>query len=356
MDTRPLMVTIQCITYNHEPYIRQALEGFVMQKTNFRFEAIVHDDASTDGTAAIIREYAERYPDIIKPIYETENQYSKGDGSLGRIMDAHTHGKYVAICEGDDYCTDPNKLQMQVDFLEANPEYVMTHSDVMVHITSRNLFYRKGEKTDYLNLKYDENQNKLFKRILTNQYCIQTLSIMYRKRSFDEIPPNELNFMMGDTPLYLDLAMLGNIKFINKVIGVYNVHSTSVTNLNSNKIPFRFSMFEMRSYYCKKYNQPIPKVIKNEYFWAYRNLLLINPRFKPQFSPHKWSMYRQWCINKIASSAKFRTFFDKYNKFIVTTIIRINNKTIQLTRRTTNLLLKTYYGKHPSLQNNEHSI
>ena len=78
-ENEPLMVTILCLVYNHESYIRQCLEGFVMQKTNFRFEAIVHDDASTDGTAAIIREYAEKYPDIIKPIFETENQYSKGD-------------------------------------------------------------------------------------------------------------------------------------------------------------------------------------------------------------------------------------------------------------------------------------
>ena len=119
--TTPL-VTIRCITYNHEPYIRQCLEGFVMQKTNFLFEAIVHDDASTDGTAAIIREYAEKYPDIIKPIYETENQYSKRNGSLTRIMDAHMRGKYIAICEGDDYWIDPLKLQKQVDFMEGHPE------------------------------------------------------------------------------------------------------------------------------------------------------------------------------------------------------------------------------------------
>ena len=131
-EEQPLMVTIRCITYNHEPYIRQCLEGFVMQKTNFRFEAIVHDDASTDGTAAIIREYAEKYPDIIKPIYETENQYSKRDGSLRRIMDAHTHGKYVAMCEGDDYWIDPLKLQKQVDFLEDNPEYGMVHTNFRI--------------------------------------------------------------------------------------------------------------------------------------------------------------------------------------------------------------------------------
>ena len=118
----PLMVTIRCITYNHESYIRQCLDGFLMQKTTFRFEAIVHDDASTDGTATIIREYADKYPNIIKPIFETENQYSKRDGSLRRILDAHTHGKYIAMCEGDDYWTDPYKLQKQVDFLESHPD------------------------------------------------------------------------------------------------------------------------------------------------------------------------------------------------------------------------------------------
>ena len=121
-EQQPLMVTIRCTVFNHEHYLRECLEGFVMQKTNFRFEAIVHDDASTDGSAAIIKEYAEKYPDIIKPIYETENQYSKHDGSLGRIMREHTHGKYVAFCEGDDYWTDPLKLQKQVDVLENNPE------------------------------------------------------------------------------------------------------------------------------------------------------------------------------------------------------------------------------------------
>lgn len=129
------MLSIRCLAYNHEPYIRECLEGFVMQKTNFRFEAIVHDDASTDGTADIIREYAEKYPDIIKPIFETENQYSKHDGSLGRIMNEACTGKYIAMCEGDDYWTDPLKLQKQVDFLETHNEYSMCVSNrrVLLH-------------------------------------------------------------------------------------------------------------------------------------------------------------------------------------------------------------------------------
>lgn len=127
-EERVPLVSIRCTVYNHEPYLRQCLDGFVMQRTNFPFEAIVHDDASTDGSAAIIREYAEKYPDIIKPIYETENQYSKHDGSIARAMiaAAHPHATYIAICEGDDYWTDPDKLQLQVDFLESHHDYFMT--------------------------------------------------------------------------------------------------------------------------------------------------------------------------------------------------------------------------------------
>lgn len=104
-----------------------------MQKTNFRFEAIIHDDVSTDGSAAIIREYAEKYPDIIKPIYETENQYSQKDGSLETILNNACSGKYIAICEGDDYWTDPLKLQKQVEFLDANPEYSMCFANAIEH-------------------------------------------------------------------------------------------------------------------------------------------------------------------------------------------------------------------------------
>ena len=121
-EVKPL-VAIHCLVYNHEPYLRDCFEGFVMQQTNFPFVAIVHDDASTDNSAAIIREYEEKYPDIIKPIYEAENQYSKRDGSVTRIMNAAidaTGAKYVAMCEGDDYWTDPLKLQKQVDFLNNN--------------------------------------------------------------------------------------------------------------------------------------------------------------------------------------------------------------------------------------------
>lgn len=115
-------VSVICNAYNHEKYIRSALDGFVMQKTTFPFEVLIHDDASSDRTAEIIREYEIKYPDIIKPIYSTENQYSKNDGSLRRIQFGRVRGNYIALCEGDDYWTDPLKLQKQYDLLEAHPE------------------------------------------------------------------------------------------------------------------------------------------------------------------------------------------------------------------------------------------
>ena len=124
-----IIVTIRCAAFNHGQYIRQTLDGFVMQKTNFVFEAIVHDDASTDNTADIIREYAEKYPDIIKPFFEKENQYSKGGKEIERIFEENSRGKYMVICEGDDFWTDSLKLQKQVDFLESHPEYNLVCHD-----------------------------------------------------------------------------------------------------------------------------------------------------------------------------------------------------------------------------------
>lgn len=128
INTQQPLVAIYCLVYNHEPYLRDCFEGFLMQQTNFPFVVIVHDDASTDNSASIIREYDTKYLQIFKPIYEKENQYSKHNGCVEKIMyDAilASGAKYVAMCDGDDYWTDPLKLQKQVDFLEQNTNYVL---------------------------------------------------------------------------------------------------------------------------------------------------------------------------------------------------------------------------------------
>lgn len=116
-----MMVSIVCTAYNHKAYIADALESFVRQKTEFPFEIIVNDDASPDGTAEIIREYAQKYPDLIRPILQKENRYSKGHHVLQETIDLAT-GKYIAVCEGDDYWIDENKLQKQVSYMEEHPD------------------------------------------------------------------------------------------------------------------------------------------------------------------------------------------------------------------------------------------
>jgi glycosyltransferase involved in cell wall biosynthesis len=127
IKTKDPFVSICCITYNHENYIREAIESFLMQETDFPFEVIIHDDASTDSTADIIREYEEKYPDIIIPIYQTENQHSKGKRATLFTFKA-ARGKYIALCEGDDYWIDPLKLQKQVTEMEKHPEcYISFH-------------------------------------------------------------------------------------------------------------------------------------------------------------------------------------------------------------------------------------
>lgn len=118
------LVSICCITYNHAQFIRKCLDGFLMQQTDFPIEILIHDDCSTDGTTEIIREYEAKYPDLIFPLYEEENQYQQGKAAeIDFYNYRRARGKYIAYCEGDDYWTDPLKLQKQVDFMEANPEY-----------------------------------------------------------------------------------------------------------------------------------------------------------------------------------------------------------------------------------------
>lgn len=120
-DETPI-VTVICLTYNHEAYIEKAIEGFLMQETTFPFEVIIHDDASTDATPEIIREYSEKYPLIIKPIFESENQYSKQGGITLESSFYKTIGRYIALCEGDDYWVDSRKLQTQYYAMEENPQ------------------------------------------------------------------------------------------------------------------------------------------------------------------------------------------------------------------------------------------
>lgn len=218
-ELQSIMVSIQCTAYNHEKFIRETLEGFVMQKTNFRFEAIVHDDASTDGTAEIIREYVEKYPDIIKPIYETENQYSKKDGSLTRIMYEACKGKYIAICEGDDYWIDPYKLQKEVDFLEVHPEFVMCSHNYKYYF-QKSCSFESG-------LTCDDTVYDLETFISRENWLTQPLTCIYRMSAFnlDEY----LQYKNSkDVTLFYYLLKRGKGMYFKDCVAVYRIHSGGV--------------------------------------------------------------------------------------------------------------------------------
>ena len=218
-----IIVSIKCLVYNHAPCIRQCLDGFVMQKTNFRFEAIIHDDASTDGTQDIIREYAEKYPEIIKPIYETENQYSKHDGSIRRITDEAVSptAKYIASCEGDDYWTDPLKLQKQVGFLENHPDYMMVCNRTKLYSVRRKRIV--GE--DFCDTK--DTTLKVKDVIYRTGLFISTCSIVYRNGLLDNYPDYCKQCLVGDYPLQIMAALKGKIYYFNSPMSVYRMENSN---------------------------------------------------------------------------------------------------------------------------------
>ncbi len=211
-----IMVSIICMTFNHEQYIKDALEGFVKQKTSFKYEVIVHDDASTDRTREIIKKYEDRYPDIIKPIYQSDNQYSKRIPIVKKYIQPKVTGKYITICEGDDYWCDENKLQRQVDFLEKHSDYV-----ACVHNTE--FMYMSTGKSA---VRYNKEDKDLSLRdcVMCGGQSFHTSSIMVRREIYFNKP--EFTRMIkgvGDYPSAIYYSLSGKIHYFGSVMSVYRV-------------------------------------------------------------------------------------------------------------------------------------
>lgn len=196
--TKPV-VSICCIAYNHERFIEDALEGFLIQETDFPFEIIIHDDASTDKTADIIGEYKKRYPKIITPIYQKENQYSKGQKPLIDFVLPRAAGKYVALCEGDDYWTGPYKLEKQINFLEANPDYVMCYHNAKIIDENGDLISQSKLPNE---LKRDFSKEELIqgKMILTLAICFRNIIREYPDEIYKVLNGDKfLTSLLGNT-------------------------------------------------------------------------------------------------------------------------------------------------------------
>jgi len=207
------MVSVCCLTYNHEKYIRDALEGFVMQNTDFSYEVFVHDDASTDGTAAIIKEYAEKYPDIIKPILQEENQRSKGVKIISTYIAPLAKGKYIAYCEGDDFWCNSYKLQKQIEFLEAHPEYsACVHNTTCVNCVT-------GKEN--LHCNFSDNRTLETEEIIQYKWRAFHLSSVVHRKEFLIRPKAFYAKGFGDYPMAVYLSMVGKIYYFNDAMSVY---------------------------------------------------------------------------------------------------------------------------------------
>lgn len=225
MSRENVMVTVIMLCYNHEKYIRQALNSVLNQKTAFPYEIIVHDDASTDRSADILKEFAEMHPDRIRPIIQTENQYQKKVPIRRTFIDPLIRGKYVAFCECDDYWTDENKLQRQVDFLEAHPEFVaVTHNCRIVDGNGNDI-----DKAPDIYRPYRAHVYTLERLSLGAAFPGQTASIVCRHSAYDisscewSQPFAKIRIPTGDKRLFLQLLLQGDIYCLEERMSAHRI-------------------------------------------------------------------------------------------------------------------------------------
>lgn len=323
------ILSIRCFVYNHEPYLRQCLDGFVMQKTNFVFEAIVHDDASTDGSANIIREYAEKYPDIIKPIYETENQYSKHDGSLRRIMDSalSPSSKYLAICEGDDYWTDPYKLQKQIDALEAHPECSICFAKVATVSKEgnpmRGVYPNRNIKnifslSDFMRWEF-----------LEGSWVFHTSCFVYRREYLssygDALKTKFAHFPHGDLTIQLHCLEHGLGIFIPDFVSCYRILSGGYNSYVDTHVDFAIKENEKKVLGLKDYdaatNYKYHKELRNAVLSIELNNDKIGRRFWGFFNKKYFPLY-----NNKSPKDFIIIFLDYYFPSVLNSLVRIKHK------------------------------
>lgn len=233
-----IMVSISCITYNQEDYIEEAIKSFLMQKTNFNYEVLIHDDASKDNTPKIIKKYAKMYPEIIKPIFQNENKYSKGIKVQYEYNLKRAQGKYIAICEGDDFWTDEYKLQKQVDYMENNPDCTLC-----VHAVKK-INSQSGLEIGDIRPYKNNIRCSVEDFIIGGGMFVGTNSILFPKYAFIKPPKCYLESSVGDYPLQIYLAQKGYAYYIDEYMSSYRVlakNSWSSRMLSKEKIDERIA-------------------------------------------------------------------------------------------------------------------
>lgn len=212
------MVSVFCSVYNHKNYIAQCLDSLVSQKTSFIYEIIVKDDASTDGTSDIIRAYHEKYPDKIVPLILEENHLQRGLGHVAFEKAFHLmHGKYIAMCEGDDFWTDENKLQKQVDLMESHPEYSLCgHAAYYAN--------EAGELIKNDCFRYKTGSGELTTEEIISSWSMATCSLLYRKSCRTDVTfPFQGNCINSDYALMVYMALKGKVYYLDELMSAYRI-------------------------------------------------------------------------------------------------------------------------------------
>ncbi|MBQ1209965.1 MAG: glycosyltransferase [Bacteroidales bacterium] len=243
------LVSVICATYRHKDFIGRCLEGILTQQTDFDFEVLVNDDASTDGTVEIIKDYEARFPHRLRVVYQTENQYSKGvEISLG-ILYPMARGKYIAECEGDDYWTDCDKLQKQVDYMEAHPDCPMCYMRAAVYDQRREEFYHSQMGSPYQG----------YEALLLNN-PVPTMTCLFRRDILQDyirdIRPLEHHWATADYPKWLYFAHRAPLVFLDVCTGVYRDKSpASISNPRqyATRLKFLQSIYDIRCFYADLY-------------------------------------------------------------------------------------------------------
>lgn len=250
-------VSVVCTVFRHEAYLRQCLDGFIMQKTTFPIEVIVHDDCSPDNSATIMHEYEEKHPGIIRCIYQKENQLSQGKVPLWDIVFPMTKGEYIAICEGDDYWIDPYKLQKQVDFMEQHPDYIACFHNARV------------QYKNHVSLFNDLSENccPSTEDIIRRQWFIATPTLLFRN-CLKEIPEWSNKVVNGDYMIELLLASKGKFYYMDDVMATYRRFGEGMSAvLNKNKVDMvdklLYLLEKMKDYYNGEYASAFDESIKN---------------------------------------------------------------------------------------------
>lgn len=209
-----IMVSIVCNTFNQEDYIADAIESFLMQRTNFKYEILIHDDASTDSTVKIIKEYEEKYPELIKPIYQKVNQYSQGVNIDSVFQYSRAKGKYIAYCEGDDYWTDPLKLQKQYELMEQHPDIdICAHGAKAVDAETKELLemIAPAEKDTLFTIREVINGEGGF--VSTNSLLMRKECMCTYYQFSDEFP--------FDYAMQIQGSLKGGMLYMNEIMSAY---------------------------------------------------------------------------------------------------------------------------------------